>query len=138
MAALVNSVLAAVTVLLAVITGLLAMPLISVGSEAESVAQSHETLGYLTLAATIAFMAVKLLSHSRGTNRYRVTLIGIGLAGIVITLLTAHEGGELVYRHGIGVNRSFTEESPLQKRSPDLGIDADSVSQRDSLLDVIE
>jgi uncharacterized membrane protein len=111
--ALVTSVGAVIGAFIAVITGLLAKPLIPRGTQAEIVGGSHETLGYVLLACTMAFAAMKLWHYFRNDDRVLTPLMAVGLAGIVVAFITAHEGGELVYTHGVGV-RKTPPENPLK------------------------
>lgn len=105
LAALINGCAAAITAFAAVITGLLAKTLVKSGP-AVFVLESHETMGYLVLVTALAFAGAKLFSHQKQTDKYLTTGIAIGLLGVVFTIIAAHEGGELVYQHGIGVNRT--------------------------------
>lgn len=65
----------------------------------------HELFGFATMSFLVAYAAVNLLAWWRG-----FTLVGsrgrmwfaIGLTGVVLVLITAYLGGELVY--GLGVN----------------------------------
>lgn len=104
-AAMVNGLGAAITASAAVITGLFAKSLVSRGP-AVFVLESHETMGYLVLVAALAFAAIKVYSHLRQTDKYLTAGIAIGLLGVVFTIIAGHEGGELVYQHGIGVNKT--------------------------------
>lgn len=101
--ALVASVGAVIGAFVAVVTGLFAKPIVPRGTQAEIVAGSHETMGYIMLACTIAFAAMKLWYYFRDDKRVLTPLIAVGLVGIVVTIITAHEGGELVFTHGVGV-----------------------------------
>ena len=109
--ALVNSTLAAVAGIAAVITGLLASQIVPATGDVRTVMESHRTMGYLVLASASAFASLKFYAHYKQTDRYLITQIGIGLLGIVITLLAAHEGGQLVYRHRVGVQAVEKQKS---------------------------
>lgn len=132
-AGLVNSGGAAVAALLAVITGLMAKPL-DLGGPAVFVLESHETMGYVVLAFALVFAALKFYGHHKQTDRLLTPTIAVGLLGLVFTIVAAHEGGELVYRYGVGVRR----EAPAAIKNYPYGkpftapVDstADSVSSR--------
>jgi uncharacterized membrane protein len=88
----------------AVITGLLAKSIVPASGEAQMALESHETLGYLVLASSLAFTALKGASYLLKTDRLLTAQLLVGFAGVVITFMAANEGGELVYRHGVGMN----------------------------------
>ncbi len=103
--ALVNGIVAACAAFAAVVTGLFAKTLVTSGP-AVFVLESHETMGYLVLATSLAFVGTKIYSHLKQTEKYLTTAIAIGLLGLVFTIVAAHEGGELVYKYGVGVDRT--------------------------------
>ena len=70
------------------------------------------------LACTLAFAAIKIWLHLTGKHKLSETLIGIGLIGVLLLLLTAHEGGELVYEHGVGVDPGPGEVMPQPAVQP--------------------
>lgn len=104
--ALLTSLGAAGFCVLAVISGLVAKSGAPAAGEVHQVIESHETFGYGVLACTLAFAALKSWAFATGKTKFNETLIGIGLIGLLLVVLTAHEGGELVYRHGVGVSQS--------------------------------
>lgn len=102
--ALVNGTLAALCGFVAVVSGLFAKPLVGSGPEV-FVVESHETMGYLVLATALVFAGLKVYSHLKKSERFLTATIGVGLLGLVFTVIAAHEGGELVYRYGVGVQK---------------------------------
>ncbi len=102
-AALIIAIAAAVGALLAVVTGLLASNTVPAISETRLAFESHATLGYLVLASALAFAALKLAGRLLNTDRFLMAQIIVGVAGVILTFMAAREGGELVYRHGVGV-----------------------------------
>lgn len=102
-AALVTGLAAPFGAIAAVITGLLAEEIVPEVGEVHEVLESHETLGFVVLGIAVLFAAVKLWSFLKRTDRYGYILIALGIAGILAVILAAHEGGELVYEHGVGV-----------------------------------
>ncbi len=107
---LVASVAAALGAFAAVVTGLFAKQIVPRGTQAEIVAGSHETMGYVMLACAIAFVSMKLWQYYRNDDRVLTPLIAVGLVGVVVTVITAHEGGQLVYTHGVGVEQTPPED----------------------------
>jgi uncharacterized membrane protein len=103
--ALANGIAAALAAFAAVVTGLFAKSLV-VSGPAVFVAESHETMGYLVLITAVAFAAIKTYAYLKQTDRLLTTAIAVGLLGVVFTIVAAHEGGELVYRYGIGVDKT--------------------------------
>lgn len=124
-AALINGCFAAITAFAAVITGLLAKPLVKHGP-AVFVLESHETMGYLVLATALAFAATKLYSHFKQTDKYLTAAIAVGLLGVVFTVIAAHEGGELVYQHGVGVSTAPQKQLNQYPYGKPLTVEPDS------------
>ncbi len=122
-ASLVNGCAAAAGSAAAVITGLFAKPLVA-GGPAVFVLESHETMGYLVMFSALAFAALKVYAWLSQSERFATATIGVGLIGLVFTIIAAHEGGELVYKHGIGVskkppveNRTYPYNKPVAEPS---------------------
>lgn len=102
--ALLTACVAAIGAIFAVLTGLAARSIVPVSGEAHLTLKSHETLGYLVLAASLVFAALKAASYLLKTDRLLTTQLSVGFAGVVIAFMAAYEGGELVYKHGVGVS----------------------------------
>lgn len=128
-AALVNGVAAAITAFAAVVTGLLAKTLVTKGP-AVFVLESHETMGYLVLATSLGFAVIKLYSYLKDTDKYLTSSIALGLLGVVFTVIAGHEGGELVYQHGVGVNK--TPQTQLNQYPYGTPLTAEPDSSRDT------
>lgn len=101
--ALVISAAAAFTAIIAVITGLLAGSIVPDTGKVHEVLDSHETLGFAVLAASVAYALVKVWAFMKKSDKFSMFLIAVGLLGILLIVLTANEGGELVYEYGVGV-----------------------------------
>lgn len=124
-AALINGATAAVFAFVAVVTGLMAKTLVT-GGPASFVLESHETMGYLVLATSLAFAALKLYGYLKQTDRFLTSAIAIGLVGLVFTLVAAHEGGELVYKYGVGVDKTTAKQIENYPYGKPLTTEADS------------
>jgi uncharacterized membrane protein len=103
---LVTSIGAALAAIAAVITGLLAARIVPDTGKVHEVLNSHETLGYVVTASAIVFAATKLWSHIKKSDKLSLLLITVGLLGILVIALTANEGGELVYKYGVGMSEA--------------------------------
>jgi uncharacterized membrane protein len=101
--ALLTACVAAFGAILAVTTGLLAKSIVPAFGEAHMALESHQTLGYLVLVASLAFTALKVTSYLLKTDRLLTAQLTVGFAGAVLAFMAAYEGGELVYKHGVGV-----------------------------------
>lgn len=104
--ALITAIGAMLGAIAAVGTGLLAESIVPDDAAARAVLESHETLAFFVLGSTIVFVGLKLLTRRLRTERFRIAQLIIGLIGVVFVVLTAHEGGELVFNHAVGVDIS--------------------------------
>lgn len=100
--ALLTACVAAIGAILAIVTGLSAKSIVPVAGEVRIALESHETLGYLVLITSLTFAALKVASYRLKTDRLQIAQLFVGFAGVVIAFMAAYEGGELVYKHGIG------------------------------------
>ncbi len=82
----------------------------------ESALADHENLAVLTLIALSIVSLVRLTvswlaRYDRRINVgiFRLVAIPVVLAGLVMLALTADRGGNLVYRHGVGVTPEVVE-----------------------------
>lgn len=84
---------------------------------AERILDEHEEWGKLTrnlaLAAAVFALAAAFAAKTRmaGLGLSVVTAL-LALSGAYAVAQTGHYGGELVYRHGVGINTAGAEESP--------------------------
>jgi uncharacterized membrane protein len=101
--ALATAVGAALGAIVAVVTGLMAESIVPDFGVVHVAVESHKTLGLLVLGSTIAFALLKIVSLRLKTDRLLTAQLMIGFAGVVITFMAAYEGGELVYKHRIGL-----------------------------------
>lgn len=125
--ALINGIVAALAAFAAVVTGLFAKSLV-VSGPAVFVAESHETMGYLVLITSLAFAGIKLYAHLKQTDKLLTTAIAVGLLGIVFTIVAAHEGGELVYKYGIGVDKTQHKQAGQYPYGKPLTAEPDSTA----------
>lgn len=129
--ALVNGGIATAAAFAAVVTGLMAKPLVT-GGPAVFVLESHETMGYLVLATALVFTGLKFYGHWRPSERFVTATVGAGLLGLVFTVIAAHEGGELVYRFGVGVRKDAPQEVQKYPYGRPLTAPADSTGDSTS------
>lgn len=67
--------------------------------------EDHQALGHWTVACFTGLCLLRFTQH-RGrlqTRPWRISLLIAWLAGLVLLAATAREGGELVFKHGMGV-----------------------------------
>lgn len=82
-----------------------------IGGMAQGVLADHEDLALLTLGAWGIAVALRLLVSwlARDDLRihlgiYRLAALVLAIAAVVLLVMTAAQGGSLVYDHGIGVS----------------------------------
>ncbi len=83
---------------------------------AESALADHENMAVLTLIALAVVSLVRLTVSwlAREDRRihigiFRLVALPIALVGLALLALTADAGGNLVYRHGVGVQQDGSE-----------------------------
>jgi len=81
-------------------------------TEANALLTEHSDLGHYTLYFFGGYALVRLVMFGlnlEARTALRATAWAIGLVGIGLTTVTADHGGELVYRHGAGVQAAQSE-----------------------------
>lgn len=98
-----------------------AKALVDISPAAESALADHESSALLTLIALAIVSLVRLWVSwlSRADDRislgfFRLVAIPVALAGLALLAVTADHGGNLVYRHGLGVQMEQIENSELE------------------------
>ena len=86
---------------------------------AESALADHENMAVLTLIALAVVSLVRLMVSwlAREDRRihlgiFRLIALPIALVGLALLALTADAGGNLVYRHGVGVQQGNEVSNP--------------------------
>jgi uncharacterized membrane protein len=82
---------------------------------AEALIETHETLAYITLAIMAALLLSRLLFRNRFSQRALAVYLAVATLGLVAVSATGHTGGNLVYRHGAGVNTALQPSSPIAR-----------------------
>ena len=98
-----NLLIASFTALVAVITGLSAANTLPHTDQIHSIMEVHETLGLVALGLIIALFIWRSLNRGQIPSRLTVLYLTIGLATVGVMSFGAYYGGEMVYRHGMGV-----------------------------------
>lgn len=90
--------LAAASGLVAGVAGLMAQTEVKAEGAAMDLLKTHRTLN-LGLVAIAGAMAVQRSRNEKPSAAY----LGLGLVGVAAMMYTAYLGGEMVYRHGVGI-----------------------------------
>jgi uncharacterized membrane protein len=97
---------AALSLIVAYLTGLQAASTVLVPGMAYPVITAHRQWALVTMTYCIVVATLRLLVL-RGTNgrsrRRRIALLGIGLVSVVLIQQTAERGARLVYEYGTGI-----------------------------------
>jgi uncharacterized membrane protein len=89
-----------------IVTGYLAKNSVDLPASAVGDLELHERLGLTLAGVFVASQFWKAWGGGRISPRYRTWYAALLLAGVVVLVVGAVLGGELVYGHGVGVNSS--------------------------------
>ncbi|HEU4642443.1 MAG TPA: DUF2231 domain-containing protein [Gemmatimonadaceae bacterium] len=106
--------IAAISELIAGVTGLVAQEEVSVEGESLDMLITHRNLNFF---ATLATGAMAMWRWRR--EEPSVGYLGLGLAGIGVLVYTAYLGGKMVYQHGVGVEAAdglYDKDAPELRR----------------------
>ncbi len=84
---------------------------------AESLIETHETWAQITLGIMALLLLSRLLLRNRFSARTLTAYLVVAAMGLIALVATGHTGGDLVYKHGAGVN---TAQDPLHSIAQDL------------------
>jgi len=97
------TVLAVPAVGVAVVSGFLAANSVTVTAEAHAVLERHESLGLAALGVLLAALLWKAWFRGQLPRSHSAPYALLLLVAVVLVVLGATLGGELVYTHGVGV-----------------------------------
>lgn len=98
-----NQCVGGVSLLLAIVTGLLAKENVVMIQPVESVIESHEQLAFLAAILCIATLFWRASKRSRIPERNRGLFLLVYGVGVGLLWAAGLVGGELVFVHGVGV-----------------------------------
>lgn len=99
-------ILGTIGLIFAFVTGRNAAATVEVTGEAFSVLASHENWALATMIFFLIFTTLRLTAAWVQQDHQRpvlAVLVGLGFIGMIMVWITGDRGGELVYRHGTGV-----------------------------------
>lgn len=101
----------------AVLTGIQAQKQISVSPDLEGLVRSHENSGKLTMLIFIAYTGLRLVLQKLRLfdTVWKWVYYITGIIALILLFRTGLLGGEMVYIHGIGIEKSA--EPDLEKPS---------------------
>ncbi len=97
---------AAISLIVAYVTGLQAAATVLIPGMAHPVIAEHRQWALVTMGYCIGIAALRLLvlrGDSGRSRKRRLALLGIGLVSVVLIQQTAERGARLVYEYGTGV-----------------------------------
>jgi uncharacterized membrane protein len=98
-----NLLFASISAISSVITGLSAASVIPHNDEVHEIIETHELVGYIVLGILTLLVVWRLFVRGSFPARFGWLFLSIGLIGIGLVLTGGYLGGEMVYRHGLGV-----------------------------------
>lgn len=93
-------ILGAVMTIPAVVTGYLEAQRLSLH---HPVLTAHRTYAYWTTGVALGSLVVLGLVHKKAPQYYRLVFRFFLIGLFILIILTGHEGGEMVYEYGVGV-----------------------------------
>jgi uncharacterized membrane protein len=80
---------------------------------AESLIETHETWAQITLGIMALLLLSRLLLRNRFSARTLTAYLVVAAMGLIALVATGHTGGDLVYKHGAGVNTAQDPSHPI-------------------------
>lgn len=102
-------ILAALVAVITYLSGQQAIDIVSVPMRAELTASNHSDWGLYTMLYFSAFAIIRGFLFWKELDRHRIVAILLfcgGLAGAALIGKTADLGGKLVYKYGVGIQKS--------------------------------
>jgi uncharacterized membrane protein len=121
-----NLVFASISAITSVITGLAAANVLPHNDEVHRIMETHELIGMIVLGILILLVIWRIFVRGSFPAKFGWLFLAIGLIGISLVLTGGYLGGEMVYRHGLGV-APMMESFMSQHRHP--GHEIDSTGQ---------
>ena len=88
---------------LAVIAGNMAADRVQHDEQAHGIMATHQTLAYIVLALFAALAIWRLVRRGMLTPREQPVYLTAGVIGVVLLIVTARLGGELMFDHALGI-----------------------------------
>ncbi|OGC96074.1 MAG: hypothetical protein A2W25_08555 [candidate division Zixibacteria bacterium RBG_16_53_22] len=98
-----NLLLASISAISSVITGLSAARVLPHNKEVHRIMETHELIGLIVLGILILLVIWRIFVRGSFPAKFGWLFLTIGVIGISLVLTGGYLGGELVYRHGLGV-----------------------------------
>jgi uncharacterized membrane protein len=109
-AANILSIFAALGAVAAVVTGLIAEESVWHTDEVHGLIELHETIGFAVLGAALVSLIFRpAIKKKKSKNSLLWVAVIISLAAAVLVGYEGYLGGEMVYRHGAGVEKARLE-----------------------------
>ncbi len=111
--------LAAVGAIAAYVSGQAALETVSIPAEARSALSAHESFALYTTGSLVTYGLIRIILVSLEVKQSIQNLFILPALGIIfLVYVTAYRGGELVYRHGVGVASVRTNDTLLANSLP--------------------
>lgn len=110
----------------AVLSGLQAEELISHGAAVHRVMETHELLGFVTLAVFGVLALWRLVRERRMSSMERALGVALSIAGAGVLVATGVYGGKLVFDHAAGVPTEVLQGELRERSTDDQGGPADT------------
>lgn len=100
-----NLIIAGLATILSVVTGLIEEGKSNLAGSAHETLEAHQTLAFIVSIAIFTQLLWRIGQRGNYPERPKFLYIVIGFIGFILLLLAALKGGDLVYKHGIGVQK---------------------------------
>jgi uncharacterized membrane protein len=98
-----NLLFASISALSSVITGLSAASVLPHNEEVHRIMETHELIGLIALGLLIILVIWRIFVRGSFPAKFGLLYLTLGVIGISLVLTGGYLGGEMVYRHGLGV-----------------------------------
>jgi len=115
-------ILSGVSVILAIVSGLVEENSIEIPAEAISTFEAHETIAFITAILILIQMLWRIGIKNKLQGNMRILFMIMVVAGLISVYIGAYLGGQLVYRYGTGIRTveplsgEQAPESPINKK----------------------
>ncbi|MFC2150177.1 DUF2231 domain-containing protein [Calditrichota bacterium] len=102
-----NLIFALPSALTSLFSGLYAEESIEHGKVLHELMEKHESLGFVVVGVVALLFVWRVVKKGAFYDKWRLAYVSVGVVGVMVLSLGGWIGGEMVYKHGAGVNKKL-------------------------------